>query len=150
MKQNDIHTIDIYTDGACSGNPGKGGWGAIIIIDGVERELSGGEPETTNNRMELSAALVALESLKKEGIAQGSAMSLTSDSQYLKNGITTWINNWKKNGWRTANKQPVKNKDLWEALDAFNQYFSIEWKWIKGHAGHEYNERCDALAREAM
>ena len=145
-----MQNIEIFTDGACSGNPGKGGWGAILIIDGKEEELSGGEMETTNNRMELSAALFALEDLKKRGISKASMMSLTSDSQYLKNGITTWIQTWKKNGWKTANKQPVKNKDLWEVLDDLNAYFSIEWKWIKGHAGHQYNELCDELARNAI
>lgn len=145
-----MQNIEIFTDGACSGNPGKGGWGAVLIIDGKEEELSGGEMETTNNRMELSAALFALEAIKKHGIEEKSKISLTSDSQYLKNGISTWIMTWKKNGWKTANKKPVKNKDLWLALDTLNQYFTIEWKWVKGHAGHEYNERCDELARNAI
>ena len=145
-----MQNIEIYTDGACSGNPGIGGWGAVILIDGKEERLSGAELLTTNNRMELSAALFALEKLQKKGIVKGTAMQLTSDSQYLKNGITTWIQSWKKNGWKTANKQPVKNKDLWEALDALNAFFSIEWKWVKGHAGHHYNEICDELARKAM
>ena len=139
-----------YTDGACSGNPGPGGWGAMLIArDGdtvvKTRELKGGEPDTTNNRMELLAAINALEALEKP-----STITLVTDSNYVKDGITKWIFGWKKNGWKTAAKKPVKNEELWKALDAATTRHTITWKWIKGHAGHAENERADELAREGM
>jgi ribonuclease HI len=138
-------TIEIFTDGACSGNPGPGGWGAILRWRDHERELKGGEPATTNNRMELMAAITALETLKRP-----SHVRLHTDSTYLKDGITKWIRNWKKNGWRTADKKPVKNTDLWQRLDAALASHDVSWHWVKGHSGHAENERADALAREGM
>jgi ribonuclease HI len=137
--------VEIWTDGACSGNPGPGGWGAILRANGSEKELSGGEGETTNNRMELLAAINALQALKRS-----CAVVLTTDSQYVRQGITSWIHGWKRNGWKTADKKPVKNAELWQLLDDENRRHHVEWKWIKGHAGHEMNERCDALARAAI
>lgn len=139
-----------YTDGACSGNPGPGGWGALLIArDGdtvlKERELCGGEPETTNNRMELLAAIHALESLSR-----ASTITVVTDSAYVKGGITQWLFGWKKNGWRTSNKKPVKNEDLWQRLDAARTRHSVTWEWVKGHAGHPENERADELARRGM
>jgi ribonuclease HI len=139
-----------YTDGACSGNPGPGGWGALLIArDGdtvlKERELCGGEPETTNNRMELLAAIHALESLSR-----ASTITVITDSAYVKGGITQWLYGWKKNGWRTSNKKPVKNEDLWQRLDAARTRHSVTWEWVKGHAGHPENERADELARRGM
>ncbi len=136
-----------YTDGACSGNPGPGGWGAILrAMDGdrivKERELSGGEADTTNNRMELSAAIGALNALERP-----SSITIITDSVYLKDGIQKWMYNWKARGWKTADKKPVKNQDLWEQIDALNQKHDVTWQWIKGHAGHEGNERADELAR---
>lgn len=138
-------TVVIYTDGACSGNPGPGGWGAILIYGEHRKELKGGEQATTNNRMELMAAISALEVLKRP-----SEVELHTDSNYLKQGITAWIHSWKRNGWRTADKKPVKNAELWERLDAARSRHKIEWRWVKGHAGHTENERADALAREGM
>lgn len=138
-------TVEIFTDGACSGNPGPGGWGAILRYGEVEKELSGGEPETTNNRMELMAAIAALEALKRP-----SEVTLTTDSVYVRDGITKWLHNWKRNGWKTAAKKPVKNDDLWRRLDAAQSPHEVDWRWIKGHAGHAENERCDALARGAI
>lgn len=132
--------IEIYTDGACSGNPGPGGWGVLITHDDEERELFGGEAQTTNNRMELQAVIEALK-------ATTDAIILYTDSQYVKNGITTWIHSWKRNGWKTASRKPVKNKDLWIALDDLAAGREIDWRWVKGHAGHEGNERADELAR---
>ena len=137
--------IDIYTDGACSGNPGPGGWGVLIIKDGDEREMSGGDKQTTNNRMEM---LAALEGLK--ATADAGSVNLYTDSQYLKNGITQWITGWKRNGWKTAAKKPVKNQDLWQALDAATEGREINWRWVKGHAGDPGNERADALARAGL
>ena len=137
--------IEIFTDGACTGNPGPGGWGAILRAGGQEKELSGGEKATTNNRMELMAAIKALEALKKP-----SEITLFTDSRYVMDGVTKWIFNWKKNGWKTADKKPVKNEDLWRALDAAVLPHKITWKWVKGHAGHPENERVDALARGAI
>jgi len=139
-----------YTDGACSGNPGPGGWGALLVArDGdrvlKERELSGGAPETTNNRMELMAAISALEALDR-----ASAITVVTDSVYVKNGVTEWIHNWKRNGWRTAAKKPVKNAELWQRLEAAAAQHRVNWEWIKGHAGHTENEHADALARAAM
>lgn len=136
--------IEVFTDGACLGNPGPGGWGVLILDDGNARELSGGEANTTNNRMELMAAIRALEETPR-----GKSIILYTDSQYVKNGITSWIHGWKKNGWKNASKKPVKNRDLWEALDALIEGREIEWRWVKGHAGHPGNERADALASEA-
>ena len=138
-------TVIIHTDGACSGNPGPGGWGAILKFGDVEKELKGGEAHTTNNRMELMAAISALEALKKP-----CTVDLTTDSQYVRQGITGWIHGWKKNGWRTADKKPVKNVDLWQRLDAALKPHQVRWHWIKGHAGHDENERADQLAREGV
>jgi ribonuclease HI len=138
-------TVSIFTDGACSGNPGPGGFGAILRFGSVEKELSGGEPMTTNNRMELLAAISALEALKKP-----CSVDLYTDSQYLRSGISNWIHGWKKNGWRTADKKPVKNIDLWQRLDAAIAPHQIRWHWVKGHAGHPENERADQLAREGV
>jgi ribonuclease HI len=138
-------SVEIFTDGACSGNPGPGGWGAILRYGGHEKELSGGEALTTNNRMELMAAISALEALKKP-----SHVDLHTDSEYVKNGITAWIHNWKKNGWRTADRKPVKNVELWQRLDQALERHEVKWHWVKGHAGHPENERADELAREGM
>jgi ribonuclease HI len=145
MTGDDTGIVDIYTDGACSGNPGPGGWGAILRWRGEERELNGGEAETTNNRMELMAAIVALESLKRSVKAR-----LHTDSTYVMDGITKWIHGWKKNGWKTAAKKPVKNVDLWQRLDEALAQHKVEWFWVKGHAGHPENERADELARNAI
>ncbi len=138
-------TIDIYTDGACSGNPGPGGWGAILRHKGTEKELFGGERDTTNNRMEMMAVIEALRALKRPV-----AVRVHTDSQYVQKGITEWIHGWKKRGWKTAAKAPVKNEDLWRALDALAAQHKIEWHWVKGHAGHAENERADALARRGV
>jgi len=137
--------VEIFTDGACSGNPGPGGWGAILRWRGHEKELSGGAPETTNNRMELSAAIAALESLKRPA-----RIRLSTDSTYVKDGITRWIHDWKRRGWKTAARTPVKNVDLWQKLDQAIARHQVEWLWVKGHAGHPENERADALARQAI
>ena len=137
--------VIVHTDGACSGNPGPGGWGVILDYNGTRKELSGGEALTTNNRMELMAAIVALESLKRP-----CPVEMHVDSQYVKDGITKWIHGWKKNGWKTADKKPVKNAELWQRLDAALANHKISWHWVKGHAGHDDNERADELAREGM
>ena len=137
--------VTIHTDGACSGNPGPGGWGAVLRYNGTVRELKGGEALTTNNRMELKAAAEALNALKRS-----CEVELHTDSQYVKNGLTTWIKGWKKNGWKTADKKPVKNVDLWQALDEAVARHTIRWHWVKGHAGNEDNERADELANEGM
>ena len=137
--------VDIYTDGACSGNPGPGGWGVILRYNGVEKELSGGAAETTNNRMELMAAIEALEALTRPATAR-----LHTDSTYVKDGITKWIHNWKYKGWKTANRKPVKNVDLWQRLDEALARHRVSWHWVRGHSGHPENERADALAREGM
>lgn len=137
--------VEIWTDGACSGNPGPGGWGAILAFKGKERELSGGEAMTTNNRMELMGAISALETLTRP-----CTVALHTDSQYLRQGITTWIHGWKRNGWKTADNKPVKNEELWKRLEAALARHTIEWKWVKGHAGDAMNERADALARAGM
>ena len=137
--------VEIFTDGACSGNPGPGGWGALLRCRGVEKELSGGEKETTNNRMELTAVISALAALKTS-----CDISLYTDSKYVMDGITRWLPNWKKNGWKTSNKKsPVKNVDLWQRLDELAGGHEIRWIWVKGHAGHPQNERCDLLATSA-
>ena len=141
----DEEPVEIHTDGACSGNPGPGGWGAILEWKGKRRELSGGEPMTTNNRMELLAAIAALETL-----ARPMPVVLFTDSQYLRQGITEWIAGWRARGWRTADKKPVKNQDLWERLDLARKRHRVEWRWLKGHAGHVENERADELAREEI
>jgi ribonuclease HI len=137
--------VTIHTDGACSGNPGPGGWGAILSFGDLEKELKGGEPVTTNNRMELMAAIAALEALKRP-----CAVDLYTDSEYLRKGITAWIHSWKRNGWRTADKSPVKNVDLWKRLDAALAQHHVHWRWVKGHAGHDLNERADELARAGL
>jgi ribonuclease HI len=137
--------VEIFTDGACSGNPGPGGWGAILRYNGAEKELSGGEALTTNNRMELLAAISALEALTRP-----SDVDLHTDSQYVKNGISSWIHGWKRNGWKTADKKPVKNADLWQRLDDVCDLHKVTWHWVKGHAGHDENERADELARMGM
>ena len=135
-------TVEVFTDGACSGNPGPGGWGAILRWRGQERELHGGEPMTTNNRMELMAAIKALETLKRP-----MQVDLYTDSQYVRQGITDWMRKWKKNGWKTADKKPVKNAELWVRLDEAASRHKVNWHWVKGHAGHPENERADELAR---
>jgi ribonuclease HI len=137
--------VEIFTDGACSGNPGPGGWGAVLRYRGHEKELSGGEPQTTNNRMELMAAIAALEALKRP-----SRVALTSDSTYLRDGITKWIHAWRAKGWKTAGKKPVKNQDLWQRLAEAMAPHEIEWHWVRGHSGHPENERADTLARQAI
>jgi ribonuclease HI len=134
-----------YTDGACSGNPGPGGWGAVLVWNGEERELSGGDSATTNNRMELMAAIAALEALKRE-----TAIRIVTDSKYVHDGLTKWIKAWKKRGWKTADGKPVKNQDLWERLEAACASHKVRWEWVRGHNGHEGNERADALARAAI
>lgn len=140
MKQ-----IEIFTDGACRGNPGPGGWGALLRYGEHERELCGGEPNTTNNRMELMAAIRALESLKEP-----CQVALTTDSEYVRKGITEWLANWKRRGWKTAAKKPVKNADLWQALDQAAARHSVDWHWVKGHSGHAENERADQLANRGI
>mgnify|MGYP001256440089 FL=1 len=140
-----MNEITIYTDGACSGNPGKGGWGAILIYAKEEKYLSGSNQLTTNNQMELTAKMKAL-----KGIVKPHNIALYTDSQYVKNGITSWIFNWEKNGWKTANKKPVANKDLWIELDKYVKFHSVSWFWVKGHSGDHYNEIADQLAVKAM
>jgi ribonuclease HI len=137
--------VTIHTDGACSGNPGPGGWGVILQWGDHTREFKGGEAHTTNNRMELMAAIMALETLK-----QPCEVDLHTDSEYLRQGITDWINGWKRNGWRTAARKPVKNTDLWQRLDAAVHRHTVHWHWVRGHSGHDLNERADELAREAI
>ena len=139
------HHVTIHTDGACSGTPGPGGFGALLQWGEHTREIKGGEPHTTNNRMELMAAISALETLKRP-----CTVDIHTDSQYLRNGIMTWINGWKRNGWRTADKKPVKNVDLWQRLDAELANHTVHWHWVRGHAGHDLNERADELARAAI
>ncbi|MBN15554.1 MAG: ribonuclease HI [Pelagibacterium sp.] len=138
-------TVVIHTDGACSGNPGPGGWGAVLEYNGTVKELKGGMAQTTNNQMELTAAIEALNALKRP-----CAVEIHTDSQYVKNGIGGWLHGWKRNGWKTAAKKPVKNVELWQALDAATKRHTITWHWVKGHAGHDLNERADRLANEGM
>ena len=145
VEDDKINMVEIFTDGACSGNPGPGGWGAVMRWRGVEKDLSGGEADTTNNRMELTAPIIALEKLKRPMVVH-----VTTDSKYLRDGITKWIFNWKKNGWKTANKKPVKNADLWQRLEAAVKPHKVEWHWVKAHAGHVENERADKLATAAI
>ncbi len=137
--------VEVFTDGACAGNPGPGGWGVVLRYQGVEKELSGAERETTNNRMEMTAAISALEALRRP-----SQVRLTTDSMYLRNGITQWIHSWKYRGWKTADGKPVKNQDLWKRLDKALRPHQVDWQWVKSHAGHPENERADQLAREAI
>lgn len=139
----DSKIIDIYTDGACRGNPGPGGWGVLLLWRGEEKEMFGGEPDSTNNRMELMAAIQGLESLKRKGNVR-----IHTDSTYVKDGITKWIHAWKKNGWRTSARKPVKNEDLWKRLETALSGHEVEWFWVKGHSGHPENERADELARQ--
>ncbi len=141
----DLKAVEIFTDGACKGNPGPGGWGALLRYGEQEKELYGGEVETTNNRMELQAAISALASLKRS-----CRVILTTDSQYLRQGIVSWMAGWKRNGWKTASKQPVKNQDLWQALDEQVARHEIDWRWVKGHSGHPENERADQLANRGV
>jgi ribonuclease HI len=141
VKESGTATVTIYTDGACKGNPGPGGWGALLIFRDRERELFGGEPATTNNRMEMTAVIRALESLKR-----ACDVDLYTDSQYVRNGIKSWIHGWKKNGWKTSDRKPVKNEDLWRELDALAARHNIRWHWVKGHAENPGNLRADALA----
>jgi len=145
MSQGSSGAVEIWTDGACSGNPGPGGWGVILVAGEKRKELFGGEPHTTNNRMELMAAISALEALKKP-----CEVALHIDSQYVRQGITQWIHGWKKNGWKTADKKPVKNAELWQRLEAASAQHRIDWRWVKGHAGDAMNERADELAREGV
>jgi ribonuclease HI len=145
MSETDDRIVELFTDGACSGNPGPGGWGVLLRWRGNERELSGGETPTTNNRMELMAAIEGLKALKRPA-----QVRVWTDSVYVRDGITKWIHGWKRSGWKTADKKPVKNVDLWQALLAAAEPHEIEWRWIKGHAGHAENERADALARGAI
>ena len=137
--------VEIFTDGGCRGNPGPGGWGALLRYSDMEKELSGAAPQTTNNRMELTAAIMALEALREP-----CRVRLTTDSNYVRSGITEWMDDWKRRGWRTASKRPVKNRDLWQRLDEAAARHQVEWRWVKGHSGHAENERADALATMAM
>jgi ribonuclease HI len=140
-----LDRVTVYTDGACSGNPGPGGWGALLVYGDKKKQISGGEPLTTNNRMELMAAIMALEALKRPCV-----VDLWTDSQYVRQGVTTWIHGWKRNGWKTADKKPVKNAELWQQLDAARGRHTVRFHWVKGHAGHTENELVDGLAREGM
>jgi len=140
-----LKQVEIFTDGACRGNPGPGGWGVLLRCNGVERSLYGGEAQTTNNRMELQAAIEGLKALREPCI-----VALTTDSVYVRNGITTWLANWKVKGWKTAGRQPVKNVDLWQDLDEQNQRHTVEWHWVKGHSGHRENELADQLANRGI
>ena len=145
MSNSTKKNVEVFTDGACSGNPGPGGWGAILRYNGHERELYSGERDTTNNRMELLAAINALNTLKEP-----CSVDLYTDSVYVRDGISRWIDGWKNNNWRTAAKKPVKNAELWQALDTARQRHEVRWHWVKGHAGHPENERCDELARKGV
>jgi ribonuclease HI len=140
-----LKRVEAFTDGACRGNPGPGGWGALLRFNGVEKELYGGERQTTNNRMELQAAIEALKALREP-----CEVILTTDSVYVRSGITSWIDNWKRKGWKTAGRKPVKNVDLWQALDQQNSRHRVEWHWVKGHSGHRENEIADGLANRAI
>lgn len=146
MPTSQPNKIEIYTDGACSGNPGNGGWGAVLLYNGHEKKISGSANDTTNNRMELMAVIEGLKAIKSGKLA----ITIFTDSKYVQNGITSWIHSWKKNGWRGSNKKPVKNVDLWQDLDQVSQKFNIDWQWVKGHAGNKYNEIADQLATSAV
>jgi ribonuclease HI len=146
MTTSNTKTITIYTDGACKGNPGKGGWGAILIFGENQKKINGFNPSTTNNQMELTAVIEALKAVKNPSYN----INLFTDSKYVMDGITSWIFNWKKNGWKSANKQPVKNKELWIELDTLCQNFKISWNWVKGHSGDKYNDLVDELANAAI
>jgi len=137
--------VELFTDGACKGNPGPGGWGSLLRFRGTEKELFGGDPDTTNNRMELTAVIKGLEALTRS-----CEVRVVTDSQYVKQGVTQWMARWRRNGWRTADKKPVKNRDLWEALDAQIGRHQVQWQWVKGHAGHPENERADRLANKGV
>jgi len=145
LDKDELDKVLIYTDGACRGNPGPGGWGAILCYGDSEREIYGAERDTTNNRMELMAAIQALEALKRP-----CEITVTTDSQYVRQGITEWLPQWKRRGWKTADKKPVKNQDLWQRLEDATHRHTVHWKWVKGHSGHEENERVDALANKAI
>ena len=145
-----MEEIIVYTDGGCSGNPGPGGWGIVVIANGEARQLSGGEKITTNNRMELTAAISALSVIQNTPSFNGKKIIVNIDSQYVKNGITVWIKSWKQKGCKTADKKPVKNQDLWQQLDELNSNLNVEWNWVKGHAGIEYNEICDQLCQKEI
>lgn len=145
-----MNEVTIYTDGGCSGNPGPGGWGVVVIYNGEARELSGGEKNTTNNRMELTAAINALSVVKNTPEFKNLPVTVNIDSQYVKNGITVWIKNWKLKNWRTSDKKPVKNQDLWILLDELNSSLNVKWNWVKGHAGIQYNEICDGLCQKEI
>lgn len=145
-----MNEVIIYTDGGCSGNPGPGGWGVVVIFNGEARQLSGGEKNTTNNRMELTAAINALSIVKNTPDFKNHKIIVNIDSQYVKNGITVWIKGWKLKGWKTADKKPVKNQDLWIQLDELNSALNVSWNWVKGHAGIEYNEICDQLCQKEI
>ncbi len=147
MKQ---EPIIIYTDGGCSGNPGPGGWAFVLNDGNIQRERSGGAQATTNNRMELTAVIEALKTVKSEFDDTGRPVELYTDSQYVKNGISSWIHNWERNGWKTAAKKPVKNKEYWQKLKTLADELSVSWHWVKGHAGNELNEKCDQMVREEM
>lgn len=140
-----MSVVEIFTDGACRGNPGPGGWGVLLRFDGQEKELYGGDPDTTNNRMELQAAIEGLRALTRP-----CTVDLTTDSEYVRNGITSWLANWKKKDWKTSARKPVKNVDLWKALDEENQRHEVRWHWVKGHSGHAENERADQLANRGI
>lgn len=148
--QDSIQKIEIYTDGACKGNPGVGGWGALVQYEGHTCELFGGAENTTNNQMELMAAIRALEALASLPLAEPFRIHLFTDSQYVQKGICEWMENWKKRGWRTADRKPVKNESLWKTLDQLSQRYPVEWCWVRGHAGHNGNERADALANRGV
>ena len=145
-----MNEVTIYTDGGCFGNPGPGGWGVVVLYNGEARQLSGGEKNTTNNRMELTAAINALSIVKNTPEFKNFQITLNIDSQYVKNGITVWIKNWKLKGWKTADKKPVKNQDLWILLDELNSSMNVNWNWVKGHAGIQYNEICDQLCQKEI
>ena len=145
-----MEEIIVYTDGGCSGNPGPGGWGIVVIANGEARQLSGGEKITTNNRMELTAAISALSVIQNTPSFNGKKIIVNIDSQYVKNGITVWIKSWKQKGWKTADKKPVKNQDLWQQVDELNSNLNVEWNWVKGHAVIEYNEICDQLCQKEI
>jgi ribonuclease HI len=145
-----MEDLIVFTDGGCSGNPGPGGWAYVILADGAVSERWGAEKVTTNNRMELSAVIAALQAILADPALAAKRLTVYTDSQYVQKGISSWIASWKRNGWRTSAKEPVKNQDLWQALDSLASRLTVDWRWVKGHAGNEHNERCDALTQEAI